>query len=106
MSVSHVTLVLPVPHRLPSLFMAFPPPLRTSLALFSWLLLKTLPVCFFWRGSYQPVFNCEGPLGVAFCVVDRQGMRHARRPFRLSWLLLFLSTLFSVFHLVRSLVSV
>src|SRR5205823_8219098 len=103
MSVSHVTLVLPVPHRLPSLFMAFPPPLRKSLAVLSWLLPKTLPVCSFWRGSYQPVFNCEGPLGVAFCVVDRQGMLHARIPFRLSLLLFFLSTLFSAFHLVRPL---
>lgn len=85
--------------------MAFLPPLPSSLALLSWLLHKTLPVCSFCIGSDEPVFTYEGPFGGAFCVVDRQGMVHARMQFTISLLLFFLSTLFSAFHLFRSLFS-
>src|SRR6266852_6516024 len=89
MSVSHVMLVPPVLHRLPSLFMAFLPPLPRSLALRSWLLHKTRSVCSCWIGSDVPLFNYEGHCGGAFCVLDRQGIWHARMLFRLSLLLFF-----------------
>src|SRR5712691_4945453 len=51
MSVSLVTLVPPVLHRLRSLFMAFLPHLPSSLALLSWLSHKTLLICSFWTCS-------------------------------------------------------
>src|SRR2546425_5465453 len=51
MSVSLVTLVPPVLHRLRSLFMAFLPHLPSSLALLSWLPHKTLLICSFWTCS-------------------------------------------------------
>jgi len=102
MSVSPVTLAPPLPRRLPSLFMAFLPPLPGPLALRSWLLHKTRSVCSCWIGSDEAMFNRKGPCGGAFCVFDRQAMVHARIPFRLTLLLFFLSTHFSAFHLFRS----
>jgi len=61
MSVSPVTLAPPLLRRLPSLFTAFLPPLRTSLAWHSWLLRNILPGCSFWRRSCSPAFKGEGP---------------------------------------------
>ncbi len=83
MSVSPVTLAHPMPRRLSSLFMAFLPPLRTSLAWHSWLLRNRLPVCSFWRRSCSPACKGERPSAASHLAVvtDKQcGMSacHAR----------------------------
>ncbi len=83
MSVLPVTLAPPLPRRLPSLFMAFLPPLRTSLAWHSWLLRNILPGCSFWRRSCSPAFKGEGPSATSHLAVvtdKRCGMPacHAR----------------------------
>jgi hypothetical protein len=74
MSVSPVTLAHPMPRRLPSLFMAFLPPLRTSLARHSWLLRNRLPACSFWRRSCSPACKGEGPSAASHLAVvsDKQ----------------------------------
>src|SRR5438876_7236525 len=74
MSVSLVTLVPPVLHPLRSLFMAFPPPLPSSLALLSWLLHKTLFLCSFWIRSACSSFCihsllCTSPFSLPFSLL-------------------------------------
>jgi hypothetical protein len=73
-SVSPGTLAPPLPRRLPSLFMAFLPPLRTSLVWHSWLPRNILPGCFFWRRSCSPACKGEGPSAASHLalVTDKQ----------------------------------
>src|SRR5260221_14203438 len=73
MSVSLVTLVHPVPHHLPSLFMAFLPHLPSSLALLLWRLRKIRGVCFFWGRSCSPDAQKRRViLGFPSCIFNRQ----------------------------------
>jgi hypothetical protein len=83
MSVSLVTLVHPVSHLLPSLFMAFLPPLPSSLAWLSWLLRNRLPVCSFWSvpAHLPSKVRWRAICSFASRIVDRQAMWHARMPF-------------------------
>src|SRR6059036_311291 len=69
MSVSPVTLVPPLPCRLPSLFTAFLPHLRKYLAWHSWLPRNRLPVCSFWRRFCSPACKGERPSAASHLAV-------------------------------------
>src|SRR5271157_6392292 len=90
MSVLPGTLDHPLPRHLPSRFMAFLPPLRTSLAWHWWLLRNNvttsqrhnLPGCSCWRHSCSSDAQRERVICCfASHMVDQHAMRHARMPY-------------------------
>src|SRR5712691_9799839 len=95
MSVSLVTLVPPVLHRLRSLFMAFLPHLPSSLALLSWLPHKTLLICSFWTCS-----ACS-----SFCIHSLLSPFPFSLPFSLLTLERYFLMFLTFFYLVAQLVG-